>query len=300
MVFPSPQRLFVPGISAAPTDWTVGVNYTATGMTAGQRLAIDAAGNVWVTSANSTSGGQVTEFSPTGSVLTTYTGTFGTTALTAPMGIAIDRASILTSGASSNNVAVADSGTNSVFVFNESTGYLQTVAGSATASEEPYAITFGQDLGMYFTETTTNAVTGTQTAIAVKAAYSTTTQTYGVIGADKASVAGPFDIVGNADATNPTIFSVGEYQLLTSTTSNSGAIRNYTSLLVGSVNTYANTLKAEFPIGLVFDSFGDAVYSNADYANVAGTVYGPNAPQGPTQSFVSSVSVTAGTPGCSW
>jgi hypothetical protein len=297
---------FQPTLAAAPTDWTVGVNYTATGMTAGQRLAIDPIGNVWVTSANSTSGGQVTEFGPTGSVLNTFTGSFGSPAvtLTSPTGIAIDRYTATSQGYS--NVAVADSGTNSVFVFSEGTSngapaYLQTITGTATVpsdggAEEPYAITFAGKVDpnfMYFTETNTNAVTGTQNAYFEKSTYSTTTKTYGAVASDHGAIAGPYAITVST-ATN-TVFVVGEYQVLSSSTSDSGAIRNFRNGdLTGYTNQYANTLKADFPIGAVFDSNSNLWFSNAAYAYSGGTEYGPLTPQGPTNSFLSVSSVTQG------
>jgi hypothetical protein len=300
----STQPPFQPMLTTAPTDWTVGVNYTATGMTAGQRLAIDPIGNVWVTSANSTSGGQVTEFSPTGAVLNTFSGSFpattGTT-LTTPTGIAIDRYTATSQGYS--NVAVADSGTNSVFVFSEGAGnaapaYLQTIAGSTAASgaEEPYAITFAGTVDpnfMYFTETNTNAVTGTQSAYFEKSTYNTTNKVYGAIASDHGAIAGPYAITVST-ATN-TVFVVGEYQALTSSTSDSGAIRNFRNIdLTGYTNQYANTLKADFPIGAVFDSNNNFWFSNAAYAYSGGTAYGPLTPQGPTNSFLSVAAVTTG------
>ena len=304
--FSSSQPPFAPALSTAPTDWTIGVNYTATGMTAGHRLAIDPIGNVWVSSANSTSGGQVTEFSPTGSVLNTFTGSFGSPAvtLTSPAGIAIDRYTTTSQGYS--NVAVADSGTNSVFVFTEgasnaSPAYLQTIAGTTTSptdggAEEPYAITFAGTVDpnfMYFTESNTNAVTGTQNAYFEKSTYSTSTKTYSTIASDHGAIAGPYAITVST-GTN-TVFVVGEYQAMTSNTSDAGAVRNFRNAdLTGYTNAYANTLKADFPIGAVFDSSSNIWFSNAAYAYSGGTEYGPLTPQGPTDSFISVAAVTAG------
>jgi hypothetical protein len=305
---------FTPTLTSAPTDWTLGVNYAATGMTAGQRLAIDPLGNVWVTSANSTSGGQVTEFGPTGSVLTTFTGSYGAgpTLLTAPMGIAIDNKAIqnlATNGGS--NVAVADSGTNSIFVFNEGTSdaspaFSQIVAGSATTGEEPYAVGFGTDLGMYITETTTTQIGVTQTPIALKSAYGSSTgvSTYGTVGADKPAVVGPFGIVNSHDNT---VFVIGQAQSGSGTagpptpTSFAGAIRNFVgSTLTGNSNAYSGTAKASYPTGAVFDASGNLWFANAAYAVSNGTVYGPAVSPAttavPTNSFLTVTAVTTGSP----
>ena len=212
----TPTPPYMPTLTAQPTDWTVGVNYSATGLTAGQRLAIDPIGNVWVTSTNSTAG-QLTEFGPTGSVLTTFTGPYNGTTLTAPMGVAIDNKAIQNlSSNGGSNVAVADSGTNSIFVFNEGTSdgnpaFSQIVAGSATAGEEPYAVGFGTDLGMYITETTTTQIGVAQTPILIKSAYGSATavSTYGAVGVDHTGLVGPFGIVNSHDNT---VFVVGQSQ----------------------------------------------------------------------------------------
>jgi hypothetical protein len=302
----STQAPFQPVLSTSPTDWTVGVNYTAPGMTAGQRLAIDPVGNVWVTSANSTSGGQVTEFSPTGAVLSSFTGAFGTTpvTLTAPMGIAIDNKAIQNSASSGgSNVAVADSGTNNIFVFNEGTSngnpaFSQNIAGSATTGEEPYAIGFGTDLGMYITETTTTSLSTAQTPIIVKSAYgsSSAVSTYGAIGADHAADQSPFGIVNSHDNT---VFIVGQSQVATpppGATANAGAIRNCVgSSLTCSNNQYSGTAKASYPQGAVFDSSSNLWFSNAAYAVSGGVTYGPGT-QSPTNSFLSVSVLTTGSP----
>lgn len=303
----STQPPFAPALTTAPTDWTVGVNYTATGMTSGQRLAIDPIGNVWVTSSNSTSGGQVTEFSPTGAVLNTFTGAYGTTpvTLTTPVGIAIDNKAIQNSASSGgSNVAVADSGTNNIFVFNEGTSdgspaFSQNVAGSATTGEEPYAIGFGTDLGMYITETTTTSLSTAQTPIIVKSSYgsSTAVSTYGVIGGDKVADQGPFGIVNTKDNT---VFIVGQSQVATpppGTTANAGAIRNCLgSTLTCTSNQYSGTAKASYPTGAVFDSFGNLWFANAAYAVSGSTIYGPatgaGGTQSPTDSFLTVSPVT--------
>jgi streptogramin lyase len=62
---------FQPALSAAPSDWTLFINYTGEDMYAPSGVGVDSIGNVWVASyANPTlefSPGVVSEFSPTGS-----------------------------------------------------------------------------------------------------------------------------------------------------------------------------------------------------------------------------------------
>jgi hypothetical protein len=53
---------FTPALTAAPSDWTMFLNYTGAGMNSPTALGIDTTGNVWVASYN----GVASEFSPTG------------------------------------------------------------------------------------------------------------------------------------------------------------------------------------------------------------------------------------------
>jgi hypothetical protein len=56
------SKAFTPALTAAPSDWTMFINYTGGGMNTPTAVGIDATGNVWVTSYHSA----VSEFSPTG------------------------------------------------------------------------------------------------------------------------------------------------------------------------------------------------------------------------------------------
>jgi hypothetical protein len=75
---------FQPGLSSQPSDWTIAIKYIAGGaLSTPYGIAIDAAGDAWVTN---TGGGSVVELTPAGAVGTTLTGT-----LVDPKGIAIDK-----------------------------------------------------------------------------------------------------------------------------------------------------------------------------------------------------------------
>ncbi len=92
---------FQPSISSQPGDWTIAIKYTGGGnLLAPYNVAIDAAGDAWVTN---TAGSSVIELTPSGSVGTTLTGS-----LVGPKGIAIDK---------SGNVWVANPSLGTVVKF---------------------------------------------------------------------------------------------------------------------------------------------------------------------------------------
>jgi sugar lactone lactonase YvrE len=53
---------FAPALTAAPSDWTMFLNYTGAGMNAPTSVGVDSIGNIWVASYN----GVASEFAPTG------------------------------------------------------------------------------------------------------------------------------------------------------------------------------------------------------------------------------------------
>lgn len=61
----SAGKLYIPGLSAAPTDWTISLNFTGNGLTNTGSIAIDGSGNVWVGTGNN----KVSALSPTGVAL---------------------------------------------------------------------------------------------------------------------------------------------------------------------------------------------------------------------------------------
>lgn len=94
---------FSPALSAAPTDWSVVINYVNGGLNAPAQLAIDASGNVWVANAL---GNSVSEFNPAGMPLSASGFTGG--GLNLPVGLAIN---------SLGDVWVANEGANSLSEF---------------------------------------------------------------------------------------------------------------------------------------------------------------------------------------
>jgi streptogramin lyase len=77
---------FQPMLSAQPNDFTVAVSYSGGGLDSPEDLAIDAAGNVWVTNYGNSS---ISELSPMGAALSPSQGDTGG-GLYIPLGIAID------------------------------------------------------------------------------------------------------------------------------------------------------------------------------------------------------------------
>jgi streptogramin lyase len=130
------QAPFVPGLSAAPHDWTMTVTFTGGGLNGPTAVAVDSLGDLW---AANYFGGAVTEISPTGQLQS-----FADSSLDESFGIAID---------GSNNVWVTNeqssfsvnSGNGSVTKFN-SAGVV--VGGSPFAPGGiyyPYAIAADTD-----------------------------------------------------------------------------------------------------------------------------------------------------------
>jgi streptogramin lyase len=107
---PNGQAPFAPSLSAAPNDWTLAIKYngsstfkTPTG------IAIDAAGNAWITSASGygNGSGEVQELTAAGLLFSNYTN-FG---LVQPKGIAIDTSGNVWIADAAQNVVVEYSGT---------------------------------------------------------------------------------------------------------------------------------------------------------------------------------------------
>jgi len=75
---------FTPALTAAPSDWTMFINYTGGGMSSPSGVGVDATGNVWVASYFSAA----SEFSPTGSPI--YPGGITSGGLFHSYGLAVD------------------------------------------------------------------------------------------------------------------------------------------------------------------------------------------------------------------
>jgi hypothetical protein len=141
------------GVGTQPTDWTVGILYTdgTTSLLDPQNVAADASGNIWVVNHNSTTTGNLTELSPTGSPVLNVS-TIGGTSMTAlqPRNEAIDTNGNVwiaaatspggifqyNTGTPGSSLVIADSkspygiaidGSNNVFVTHESSSSTYTV-----------------------------------------------------------------------------------------------------------------------------------------------------------------------------
>ncbi|SNT34384.1 Streptogramin lyase [Granulicella rosea] len=112
---------YSPSLTAAPTDWTLALRIAASGLATPFGIAIDGAGNGWVTNESAAS---LVQLSPAGTTLLTVTGS----GLLAPRGVAIDR---------SGNLWVANTGADSVLKLS-STGSL--LAKASTGLNAPTAI----------------------------------------------------------------------------------------------------------------------------------------------------------------
>ena len=97
----TPGAPFQPTLTAAPTAWTIAINYTGGGLSAPKGLAVDYNGNVWVANSGNNS---VTELSNTGAALSGLGG-FTAGAMNVPVALAIDL---------NNNVWIANSGNSTV------------------------------------------------------------------------------------------------------------------------------------------------------------------------------------------
>jgi len=101
---------FAPFLSAAPNDFTIGINYTGgTGtLNAPFRLGIDGSGNVWV---DNYTGGSLSEFSPLGGVLLAAKSGGGLEAGGEPYGFVIDNANniwVSTAAAGTSPIAIPE------------------------------------------------------------------------------------------------------------------------------------------------------------------------------------------------
>ncbi len=103
---------FQPTLSPAPNDWTLGVNFTGSGLSNPQGMAIDGSGNVWIanngTAPNTSS---ITELSSNGTVLSGATGYTGG-GMSFALGIAIDPSgnAWVTAYGNSNVIKLSSSG----------------------------------------------------------------------------------------------------------------------------------------------------------------------------------------------
>ncbi len=119
---------FQPTLGTAPTDFALGIQYTGGGIGGSygtQGMAIDSLGNAWIATGdvayNAGTTHSLTEITPAGVFQSGATG-YGSSAMTAPTGVAID---------ASNNVYVTDVYANKIFKFASNGSLTSTFAPSS-------------------------------------------------------------------------------------------------------------------------------------------------------------------------
>jgi streptogramin lyase len=123
--------VFTPGLSAAPTDWTIALRFNGGGILNPTAIAMDASGNAWVANGNSS----VSKFSPTGTALSPDSGFTGG-GLSSPRGIAIDQ---------KGHIWVVNSGNSSVTELSTTGSALSPDTGfTGGGLSSPYAIAIDQ------------------------------------------------------------------------------------------------------------------------------------------------------------
>ena len=138
---------FPPTLTTAPNDWTLAVKYADPSLNSPYGLAIDAAGNVWVTNE---SGASVTELSPVGAVLSGTTGFTGG-GLLGPKGIAIDR---------SGNAWIANAGGSSVVELSPAGSVLSGTGGfTGGGIDAPVALALDSQTNVWVANFSGNSVT---------------------------------------------------------------------------------------------------------------------------------------------
>ena len=80
-------QVYSPGVSTAPNDWTLALNFGGGGLSAPSGLAVDGLGNIWV--ADNLQPGALSKLGPTGVALSP-TGGYTGNGLTGPQGVAVD------------------------------------------------------------------------------------------------------------------------------------------------------------------------------------------------------------------
>ena len=111
----SSQAPFAPALTAAPSDWTLAIEYTGGGLERPSYVAVDAPGNVWVAN---TGGNSVDEFNTLGVSLQGRFGISNPNVPTSPTGIAVDP---------SGNIWVSNGANPYVAEFTSTGSYLLTV-----------------------------------------------------------------------------------------------------------------------------------------------------------------------------
>lgn len=226
---------FQPGLSAAPNDWSLGMNYTSIGLSNPQGLAIDGSGNVWIvnsgTGANTSS---VTELSSNGAVLSGATGYTGG-GMSFATGIAIDP---------SGNAWVSGSGNGNVIKLSSSGAILSGANGFTGGG-----LSFPQGIAIDGTGNAWITDTGSQSVIKLSNSGAILSGAAGFMAGGSTSPGSiAIDNAGNAWVANESDFTITEL-------SNSGAV------LSGSTG-YALGGQVH-PISIGLDGAGHVWFMNA-------------------------------------
>jgi hypothetical protein len=119
---------YQPSLAGAPNDWTLSIEYTGGGLSSGQLIAADSAGNIWVP--NAVNPGTLSKFAPTGQPLSGPSG-FKGGGLSYPQAIAVDQG---------GNVWAANMGNNTVSKHNASGVAVSGSGYTASDLKQPYAL----------------------------------------------------------------------------------------------------------------------------------------------------------------
>jgi sugar lactone lactonase YvrE len=119
---------YQPSLAGAPNDWTLSVEYTGGGLSSGQLIAADSAGNIWVP--NAVNPGTISKFGPAGEPLSGPSG-FKGGGLSYPQAVAVDQA---------GNVWAANMGNNTVSKHNASGVAVSGSGYTASELKLPYAL----------------------------------------------------------------------------------------------------------------------------------------------------------------
>lgn len=271
--------------STAPTDWTIGVNYAVSGLTSANHIAIDGAGDAWVTG-----GSQLSEVTPAG-VVTSVTQTADTTpiAFVTPYAVAVD----LHNHVIFTDIGIVPTASNSgVFVFSTATGaWVQDVPYKAAETSEPYGLAIGEGANkIWVTMLPTIAAGKTTGGVLLGSAY---TSSFAQFGSNNALPYGTSALVIDKAAT---LMSPLRYYNAAGSGASAtvGAIQTSSYTAVATTTYYAGTnTSAFFPTAMVFDSSsgntGNLWYTNTAYGTIGTTTYG----SAPTSSFLAKAAVTS-------
>jgi hypothetical protein len=239
------NAFFQPTLSAAPNDWTMAVSY-ASGGGVPSSLALDSAGNVWVTNFGSSGGttSSVSMMSNLGvpALNSPYS---NTTLVNGAEGVAVDL----------NNIAwIADNGNNTAAAFQLSGGSIQNIYGSLTGNSlnGPMGVAVDGSNDIWFTNN------GNNTISEISPSFSTSVYSGGALNKPWGVA---IDAFGNAWVAN----SAGGCHPTCA-----GSINEITTSggVLPSSSGYTETGPND-PIGVAIDSSSNVWMTNGDLSNIA-------------------------------